>query len=1015
MRGHLPAAVSVALLVLGPLPCCAQVVTVSGRVTSDGGVPVGGANIAFVELPGRTSTRVDGTYTITVGGGRTHRQILTLVVRHSEYFPASRTIRFQSGPLEVSFVLKPNPLHRNDKVATGVADITSANQLSFVVGRVDESDLQDPPGMTAITSLQGRLPGVRVITGNGDDGIGPATRLRSATAISGSSDPLLIVDGTITRGTVADIAGEDVERIEVVKGAAGSAIYGSDAASGVIQVFTKRGARVAENQLRVTVRNEIGASSLGRRLPQSCAHAFQVDASGDFVRNAQGARIPDTSDVASHPYLVCRNHQDDVLGSGIFYANYFSVGGRKEKTNFNASFQNTNSEGILALLAGFGRRNFRANVDHRLTDRLELSGSAFYGNSTDHEGEQGPGSPLFTALSVEPSVDLFAKNPDGSPYRALIPDRMANASNPLYELANRQITAERTRFIASASVRWRPLNWLTAEGSYNHEHESDDLTDLTPQGYLSAIGTPSAGFTRLSAFDGSGNNGSASLTSRVTLGEVTNTTKASYISETRSARAEVVEETGAHGIGTMTTQSSSSEFNVRSAFIASTFVVRDRYIVDGLIRRDKSTLFIGDGGNQTFFRASGAWRLNEDLQLPGVDEWRVRAAYGTAGLRPSFHSLDDALLSGVGGTTTKSPRSGEFEAGTNLEFGHGRWALEYTFSRKTTENQRYAGTVSTPVGFIPTLVNAGTLEGTTHELALGVRLLNRPRTEWTLSITGDRTRQKITAWSLPKQLVSVGGGQADAFLLAANEPLGVMYGNRLVRSINDLYDDPAKRAQSGPGGQWSPDSVIVNEEGYVVRRSAYHRRGVGVANPERPVLYVDATGNSLVKIGDANPDFNLSFATQVGINRFHLSGVVDWSQGGNIYNGTRQWTFFEARDAIYDQRGKPDAAQKSQTYYATFYNGLNAIDFFVESGTYVKLKELSIDYTFSHAALRHIGLGKLTMVRLGLVGRNLATFTKYSGYDPEVSGVAGNPFQFRFDGFTYPHFRTVSGTVSIEF
>ena len=260
-----------------------------------------------------------------------------------------------------------------------------------------------------------------------------------------------------------------------------------------------------------------------------------------------------------------------------------------------------------------------------------------------------------------------------------------------------------------------------------------------------------------------------------------------------------------------------------------------------------------------------------------------------------------------------------------------------------------------------------------------------------------------------------------------------MYGNRAVRTINELYDDPAKAALSGPGQTWDPAKFIVNEEGFVVSLDSHQcgadLKKVGTGTPcgvsERPINYVtcktfgsdgSCSGTTdIVEIGDANPDFNASFSSTFNYKRFSLSGLVDWTQGGNIYNGTRQWPFFDNRDRVYDQTGKPEAEKKSQSYYNYFYNGLNAQAFFVEPGTYVKIKELSVNYTLVRDQLRKVGLGRLENVRLGLVGRNLFTFTKYSGYDPEVSGIAGDPYQFRIDWFSYPHFRTFTGVVEIAF
>ena len=251
---------------------------------------------------------------------------------------------------------------------------------------------------------------------------------------------------------------------------------------------------------------------------------------------------------------------------------------------------------------------------------------------------------------------------------------------------------------------------------------------------------------------------------------------------------------------------------------------------------------------------------------------------------------------------------------------------------------------------------------------------------------------------------------ARTFLLQQGVSLGVMYGNKAVRSISQLYDDPAKKAQSGAGQAYDPANFVVNEEGYVVRKDQWR------TVDEKPIKYVDATGSEIVKIGDANPDFNMSFNPIFNWKRFAINGLLDWSQGGDIYNGTRQWPFFDNRDRIYDQRGKPDAEKKNQSYYNFFYNSLNPIDFFVESGTYVKIKELAVHYTFDRNQLSKIGLGKIENVRIGVIGRNLFTFTNYSGYDPEVgSPFANDPYQVRFDWFTYPHFRTFTGLVEIAF
>jgi len=333
--------------------------------------------------------------------------------------------------------------------------------------------------------------------------------------------------------------------------------------------------------------------------------------------------------------------------------------------------------------------------------------------------------------------------------------------------------------------------------------------------------------------------------------------------------------------------------------------------------------------------------------------------------------------------------------------------------------------LSGATGYVNQWQNAATLLGHTHELSLGAILVDRPELSWRVNVAADRTRQKITQLNTPPFLVGpdyVGNNDVTQhFKIAAGETFGVIYGTKIVRSLAELYADPAKQALSGANQHWSPDSVIINEDGFLVRKDLYHTIG------ERYIPYVDPTGSSVVKIADVNPDFNASFTTNLRYKNFSLYALVDWVQGGSIYNGTRQWPFFEFRDRVYDQSSKPVATgctgsaaacystgKKPTDYYQAIYNGINPIDFFVEPGTYVKVKELNVSYSFDRNTLAKLGLG-LNNLRLGVIGRNLFTFTKYSGYDPEVAGLSGDPYSFRFDGFSYPNFRTFTGFAEINF
>jgi TonB-linked SusC/RagA family outer membrane protein len=1009
--------------------------TITGKVTDTEGQPLGGAQVVIRELASfGATTAANGTYTIVVTADRARGQSMTLVARYLGKSPSTKPITLNAGRHEIDFSLRDDPLRLDELVVTGVTEATSTKKLPFAVGRVSAEQLQETPGVTALSGLAGKVAGVRVVTSTGEPGSAPSIRLRGATSITGSQEPLVIIDGTISRASLADIASEDIERIEVIKGAAASSLYGSDAANGVVQIFTKRGRSLADGKLLVTLRNEVGASFLSKRIPNANAHAFKVNPDGSFVRDAGNNRVPEEDGIADNAYPEYHDQQGEVIRPGLFYTNYLSIGQRRGSTNFNASIQNTHTEGVIFGLKGFGRQNFRLNVDQQLTPRVDLELSTFYGRSDNNTAAQGTGAPFYAITFVEPYIDLFAKNPDGTPYAAKIPDRLSNAANPLYELANRQRDTERSRFTGGGRLRWRMLDWLSAEANYNFDQERQDFTDLIPFGFISPTGSPTDGFLQKAAFTGRTYNTGATMTASGSWNGITNTTRVSYVYEDQTSNAVTtnanqlfvgrVPEFSSADPATFSAASTNATIRNRNAFAITTFDIKEKYIIDALIRRDESSLFGPEARRQYYHRLSGAWRANEDLKISGFDEIRLRASYGTAGLRPGFEYQYETL-STAGGSFTKArlgnrnlkpAHSAELEVGGNIEMGGGRFTAEYTYSRKTTRDQIQLVNLPSVVGFTQQWQNVGSLRSQTHEFGLGYQVINNRDMAWVLNVTADRTRQTITEYPLPETLNAF-GQQPAVFFLGEGRQLGVMYGNRAVRTIEEVYDDPAKaacRATTCPDANY-----LVNEEGYVVL-AAQHR-----TVDEKPFNYVRcdkfntdgscASTTDIVEIGDANPDFNASFSSTFNFKRFSITGLVDWTQGGNIYNGTRQWPFQDRRDQIFDQSAKPEAERKPVAYYSYFYNGLNGQALFVEPGTYVKIKELSVNYTLVRDQLRKVGLGRLENVRLGLVGRNLFTFTKYGGYDPEVSGIEGDPYQLRMDWFHYPHFRTFTGVVEIAF
>ncbi|MBM4192964.1 MAG: SusC/RagA family TonB-linked outer membrane protein [Gemmatimonadetes bacterium] len=1006
-------------------PVIAQSAVFTGKVTSSG-QPVGGATVGIGEFGVGSVTSVDGRYTFTVDVGGRNGRTVNVMARFIGYKPMVLPITLAAGRTEKDFDLEKDVLNLESVVVTGVSDATSTRKVAFAVGVVDAEQLKNTPATTPLASLAGKVAGAAVTVGaSAQPGSEPSIRLRAATSLTGRQDPLVIVDGTITRLGLADVNTQDVERVEVIKGAAASSLYGSDAANGVIQIFTRRGANLAEGQRMVTLRNEIGSSWLPKFLERNNAHEFEVTSTGAFALDANGNRIPKADRIADNAYPVYYDQMNDVFHKSLYLTNYLSIGERRGPTNFSVSFENQKETGVLAILNGYSRQNFRVNVDHVLNDKVDFSSGAFYGRSAADQTAEG-GSVLFGMRFLEPNIDINALNKDGSPYNAVIkqPPASGNVVNPLYGLANNDLTNNRDRFSGTVKARYRPVTWLTAEGNFNYDQSGATAKSFTPIGYLNSSGAAGTGFLARTNTQQHAFNTGATLTATRSWRFINNTTKIAYVYEDQQDEQTSVSvsqltvpkvtEFAAAAVDPdhpVRPGSLSQTTRTRNSFIVSTFDMWDKLVVDGLIRRDESSLFGSSQRGATYHRASVAYRVSEDFKFPGVDEFKLRASYGTAGLRPPWDAQYElfAIVAGspqkvtLGNPNLKPAFSKETEVGFNINFLRD-FSVEYSYSDKKTSDQILNVPVSSASGYQNRWTNAGTLAGQTHELSVGAVLFSRRDLFWRVNIAADRTRQKISELTVAPFLVGPNGvngggdGGTRIFRIAKGEPFGVIYGSRWIRTAEQL----ATTIAAGGLGSTTAADYTVNEEGYYVLKSAY--RTVN----EKPLKFRDATG-TLFNIGDVNPDFTLSTSSSIQWKGLAASAVLQWNKGGHVYNYTRQWPFNEERDAVYDQRRKAAAERKPAPYYQTFYNNFDASEYFVEDGGYMKLRELSVYYALPKSLTQSLRIADFSTARIGVIGRNLWTGSNYTGYDPDVSGPGGgNPFAYRVDYFTYPQYRTVT-------
>lgn len=1007
----------------------AQTGIVSGTVTdASTGQPLSVVEVTVVGTTSGSVTNESGQYTISNVPAGTY----TVRARRIGYAQdTEENVVVRSGQtVTVDFAVRTTVLQMEEMVATGVVDPTSARRVPFTVSRLSGENLQSAP-TNAIGSIQGRIAGASS-TSPAQPGGGINIVLRTPTSINRSNTPLIVVDGVILASTfgrsTTDLSSLDIESIEVVKGAAAASLYGSRAANGVIQIRTRRGAGLDSDGTQITVRSEIGINQLNRSINLSNHHAYQTNAQGEYID--AGGVVVERSDrilrpagerFLDVPYLAPTfDHVDQFYSAGNFNVNSVTLARSSDETNFFAAFGNHRAGGVVLDHGGYQRNDLRLNLDHRLGANLQFSFSGYHMRSYR---EELPSSTFFELVQQEADVDLLREDPDGTRY-IFESDPQGVTPNPLYELVTSEDEENRSRTLASTDLRWAPTGWVSVDANMSYDR-SDRLTSFFfPRGGKTNVASWEDGVVDRGNGLTTAVNGSISsqfrgavddLSGRLTLRALVE--KEDY--EFFSARISALSVEGVPDLNAGTIPDvggSSQEIAAQGFFAALNTDYQGRFIVDALVRRDGSSLFGAEERWHTYYRASGAWRMAEESwwSFNDINEFKLRYSIGTAGGRPSYSDRFETYSFTSGGGLEKSTLGNRFlkpELSTEQEFGidaiiRNRVSVQLSHARTKTEDQLIAIPLAAGFGFSSQWQNAGTVEGTSWEATIEATVIEQPNLTWSLGLVADRSNHEIT--SFDRRCFRT--GTASAFYRCEGEELGSMYGTRFLKDTSEL-----------PEGV-SADQFQVNDDGLVVWVGAGgdwrdHQWGTASTDFDRtyewglPVLALDGEGNSEVsRIGDSNPDFNWGLSSNVRWGNLTLYGLLNAQVGGDLYNRTNQRMYQYFRSGDTDQAGRPDELKKTTDYYTSLYAANLINEWFVESASHVKLRELSLRYRVPQGGLDRlsgIGIEDLTIFA---VGRNLFTWTDYSGYDPEV----GTPLE-RIDSFSYPQFRTLTTGIEIRF
>jgi TonB-linked SusC/RagA family outer membrane protein len=917
------------------------------------------------------------------------------------------------------------------------------------VSKVGSEQLEKVPSTNPANALRGSISGVRIVQPSGEPGSTPRVRLRGTVSITGSQDPLIVVDGAITQGSLEDIDMQNVESIEVIKGAAAASLYGSLGANGVVQIITKKGSDQG-GEPQVTVRNEVGFSQLANKLDLATHHnrGF-IDDNGNVVNqyrpdpsessSCTGAPctpyspLPGSLNVIDNDFSRTFDQQEELYTPQPFFTNYVSVAANPGDFNYLISFENLNQGGVIEQADSYARRNLRINVGNDVTDWMRVEASTLYSRRDGPDiDEQGQGDNVFYGtLLAAPDLDLDAPAPDSinAPVNPFA--NSSNASNPLYTLATNNDQFRDERILGSIKATFDLTDWLTLDGQFSYDREEDEFRTFTERGTLPAspTGAPDPGSIFRSSSDETLKivNGRVLLTEE--FGDLNVDLTGSYTYEEREQ--EGINVSGSDFLAadvprldnTLSDNLNAGSFGQRilAENLAANLVLdyKDRYILDGVIRRDGLSLFGPETRYQTYFRLTGTYLLTEDFEIPNVSQLKLRGTFGTAGDRPPFQAQYETFSVSPTGISKQTLGNDQIEpvnlqewtVGTDITFLE-RFLFSGTYSNSVADNQVLQVPLSAAAGFNTQWQNAGTIESSSIELELRGTVLDQENLTLDAGATFSKVEQEVTELNRPPFTRNIGSA-ISLFRIGEGVPVGAIYGNKLATSIDQLRFNEDGEVF---GYDLTRDELTINDEGFVIEE------GTQYTSDEQALYVHDSNGQKVTQeIGNSIPDFSIGFNTSIDYRNWSLYTLADWEYGGDVYNYTEQLLIFNERAGVVDQSDKPQGQRHNLSYYLSGpYNQSDPSSYFVENGSYLKLREVSLSYTFTQDVLEQIGLAsQLRTAEFSVAGRNLITISPYSGYDPEVSVQSGDgdtqPTNFKVDDFGYPNFRSYTFSLELGF
>lgn len=1021
----------------------AQERNITGTVSDEKGTALPGATVAVKNSKLSTMTSAEGRFTLKIPA--TAR---VLVISYSGMEKEELSLGSKSSYV---VILRPSITTLGDVVVVGYGTVRRSDVTGAATRLSREEFIRDNP-TNILQALQGKLAGVNVTQNDGAPGAGISIRVRGSNSFLGGTEPLYVIDGVPfnnsnsgatpesigsdekqTLNALAFLNPNDIESIDILRDASATAIYGSRGANGVVLITTRKG-RIGKDKVELFV--NVGMSEVSKKINVLSPYEYGLYQNLSYANSNKydgtSYTLPYTDLELDSLRSDHTNWQDMIFRRALMQQYSVNVSGASEAGSHSLSMNYINQEGTI-INSGYKKIGLSVNLSRNLGKQVKVGTSTALSNSvtrgvktgTDKSDAASAGV-IRSAITYPPTI-REEEEFDGTGEGFFITNPVIYARDVLNKVSG--VTIFSSNYAEATLMKWFKFRQnLGFNFGYNTRDQyyprsvyegfsvkgwglkaDNQWNSLVSESILSfnrKLLKHNIGFTAASTFERT--NGQSKRTEAKTFPNDL------LQNENMQAAEQILP------VITNKYQSTLISFLGRVNYSYD-----DKYILSLSMRRDGSSKFGKDNKWAGFPSAGFAWKLHKEQfmqRLPVISNLILRLSYGQTGNQGigSYASLSklavynypfngglqtglaDDVYAGPANSSLKWETTTAYNAGLDLGILQGRFNLHADLYRKETNNLLQFITTPSSTGFQRQLRNSGSVENMGVELSLDGSLIRKKDFQWKSQFNIAFNRNKILSLGsgLEQQFAANISTRDAPFIQVAGQPIGALYGY-----LEDGYFDNEAEVRN--------NQVYTNQPVNIIRRMIGEIKYRNLDNDPTSISLTDRT-----IIGDVNPDYTFGFTNNFTYRNFDISLFINGVQGNDVVNmntafngnlGTSKNVSSEVMQGAWDN-SKDNSNATGPKVERQFWRTLLFSKRFIEDGSFVRIKNLTIGYTVPGKLIKGI-----SAIRISAGVNNLYTFTNYSGYDPEINSYGDNPALFGVDLGGYPNTRSFNLSIRCGF